>query len=72
MTTGGWVGLDHLMKPADVAEHLSVSAWTVAKLRRLGELPAVRIGNAWRFDPADVATYINNQRSEPNDNDHQA
>lgn len=65
MTAEGWVGVAHLMTPADVAAHLNVSRQTVARLRRSGDLVATRVGNCWRFHPADVAAYINaSRRSE--------
>jgi excisionase family DNA binding protein len=70
MTEGrstGWLGIAHLMKPAQVAERLNCSTWTVAKLRREGHLPAVRLGNAWRYDPADVVAYIDAGRTTGDD-----
>lgn len=60
----GWVGVDHLLTPADAAARLAVSMWTLARLRRDGDLRAVRVGGAWRYDPADLSAYINQNRSE--------
>lgn len=64
MTAGGWVGVAHLMTPADVAEHLAVSRQTVARLRRSGRLRGTPVGNSWRFHPDDVAAFINTSRSD--------
>lgn len=59
----GWVGVDHLLTTDDAAAVLRVSAWTMRRLRRDGDVPAVRVGNAWRFDPADLRDYINSRRT---------
>ncbi|MFT4288133.1 helix-turn-helix domain-containing protein [Nocardioides sp.] len=64
MTAAGWVGIGHLLKPDEAADRLGVSVWTLARLRRDGLLAAIRVANAWRYDPADLDTYISNHRSE--------
>lgn len=60
----GWLGVAHLLRPADAAEYLAVSISTLNRLRRGGQLAAVRVGGSWRYDPTDVAAYITNNRSE--------
>lgn len=64
MTAAGWVGVDHLLTPADAATRLAVSAWTLARLRRDGELVAIRVGASWRYDPADLSAFITKNRSD--------
>ena len=55
----GWVGLESLMTAADVAEVLAVpSSRTVDRLRKSGELRAVRVGRGYRFDRRDVEAFI--------------
>lgn len=46
---------------ADVAEILSVSAGEVLALIRSGELPAIRVGQAWRIESAVLEDYIQEQ-----------
>ena len=65
----GWAGIDRLATPHDVAELLGVSTATVARLRRSGHLPGVLIGNRYRYEPRDIAEYIErNKRTTPNGN----
>ncbi len=45
------------------AERLAVSTATVYALCDRGELPHVRISNAIRIAPADLAAYLAGQRS---------
>jgi excisionase family DNA binding protein len=51
-------GLGHLLTVRDVATRLSVSTATVYDLVSRGELPCVRISNAIRVHPEDVAALI--------------
>ena len=54
-----------LRKHLDVrqaAELLGVSEWLVRKLVYSGELKSRRIGRLVRFDPADVAQYLERSR----------
>jgi len=53
-----------LLRPADVAELLSVGRKTVYRLVDRGELPAVHVGSAVRVAPADLDAYLN-RRSVP-------
>lgn len=59
-----WIGVEHLLTPDEAAAALAISRWSLNRLRRDGQLPAVRVGNAWRYDPADITAYITNNRSE--------
>lgn len=59
-----WVGVDHLLTPDEAAAALAISRWSLNRLRRDGDLPGVRVGGGWRYDPADIAAFITNNRSE--------
>lgn len=45
----------------EVSEMLSVSGGTIRLLIDQGELKAVRVGKQFRFDPKNVAEYIERQ-----------
>jgi excisionase family DNA binding protein len=42
----------------DAAKYIGVSAWTIHKLVRTGELPVLRHGRGFRFDVHDLDAYI--------------
>lgn len=59
----GWVGLEQLMTAEDVAEVLAVpSCRTVDRLRKEGQLRAVKVGRGYRFDRRDVQAFIESLR----------
>ena len=45
-----------------VAEYLNVDPKVVYRLVQAGELPGFKVGATWRFRPADVDTWIENQK----------
>lgn len=49
---------DTLITTDEVARRLGIHVETVRLLVGRGELPAVRVGRIFRFDPADVRAYI--------------
>jgi excisionase family DNA binding protein len=51
-------GADNLLTVREVAARLSVSTATVYKLAERGELPHVRVSNALRFEPAELASFV--------------
>lgn len=53
-----------LLKPADVAQRLSVSRSTVYDLLARGEIRAVRVRSAVRIEPAEIARYLESLRRE--------
>ena len=55
-------GAANLLSVREVAERLSVTTATVYKLARLGELPHVRVLNAIRIAPADLAAFVQARR----------
>ena len=52
------MGLDNLMTVKEVAALLRVSPQTLYKMLEQGSIPAVRIGNQWRFDRERVIHWI--------------
>ncbi len=53
---------DHLLTVRQVADRLGLSTATVYKLCDRGELAHVRISNAIRIAPADLAAFVERQR----------
>ena len=51
-----------LLTPREAAKALSLSERTLFTLRKSGELPAVMVGRAVRFDPADLAKWIQRKK----------
>jgi len=51
-------GAGRLLTPVEVAERLGVCRDTVYRLCDRGELPHVRISNAIRIAPADLAAFL--------------
>ncbi len=47
-----------------VAEYLSVNERTVYRMAERGELPAFKVGDAWRFRRDDINAWIERQHSE--------
>lgn len=50
---------------SEVATLLNVSARTVSRMIKNGELPANRVGGAVRIAPADLSVYLNASKIEP-------
>jgi excisionase family DNA binding protein len=51
-----------LLTVRQVAEVLSVAPFTVYRLAKGGELRHVRVSNALRFEPADLAAFVASRR----------
>jgi excisionase family DNA binding protein len=47
-----------LLTVAEVSQLLGFHEVTVRNWARLGRLPAARIGGQWRFDPAELAGWV--------------
>ena len=52
-----------LVKPPEAARLLAVSPRTLWGLTNCGEIPCVKIGRLVRYVPADLETWIENQKS---------
>lgn len=55
---------DYLKLP-EVARELDVSEKTARRYIKSGALPSVFIGGAYRVDPADLATFVEDRRIRP-------
>lgn len=51
-----------LMKPADAAKALAISARKLWQLTNRGAIPCVRIGRSVRYSPADLREWIDKIR----------
>jgi len=49
---------ERLIRPAEVAEYLSVSIFHVYRMAREGELPHVKIGRAVRFRLSEITAWV--------------
>ncbi|WP_419910647.1 helix-turn-helix domain-containing protein [Candidatus Poriferisodalis sp.] len=49
---------EEIMTPDEVARFLKVSKKTVLRRARLGELPAAKVGRAWRFRRSELLAYL--------------
>jgi excisionase family DNA binding protein len=56
--------------PQEVAELLRVSSTAILRLLRRGELPAVRVGRAWRVEDVELQRWLRRRRwpTGPRDN----
>ena len=50
--------LDNLLTVKEVAHLLRVSTQTLYKMLEQGSIPALRIGNQWRFDRQQVTEWL--------------
>jgi excisionase family DNA binding protein len=55
-------GYDNLLSVRQVAEQLAVSTATIYRMAERGHLPHVRISNAIRVAPRELAAFIDRQR----------
>lgn len=62
-TGGGPVKVTLLLRPREAADALAISERKLWELTRCGEVPAVRIGRAVRYDPRDLRRWIDAQRA---------
>jgi len=49
---------------ADMCTYMDVSPFVVTSLLRAGEIPAVKVGRAWRIARRDLEKWINAQRGQ--------
>jgi excisionase family DNA binding protein len=52
---------NNLMDVKEAAEYVGLSTFTVRRLAKQGELPAAKIGRAYRFKREDIDSYIRTQ-----------
>ena len=51
-----------LLRPADAARALAISPRTLWSLTHRGAIPCVRLGRAVRYDPRDLADFVDKKR----------
>lgn len=54
-----------LLRPKDAAKMLALSERTLFALTRAGLLPCVRVGKSVRYDPADLAEWVQKAKAAP-------
>lgn len=54
-----------LLTVTELADILSVNQLTIRRMVKRGQLSAVRIGRAVRFDPADIDAFLTTVRTGP-------
>lgn len=53
-----------LLKAEEAARLLSLHVETVKLMAREGRIPAVKIGNRWRFDPAKIRDWLDGRAAD--------
>ena len=54
-----------IMTTPEVARYLRLTEATIYKLAQAGEIPAVRVGRAWRFKKQLIDEWFRQQASQP-------
>jgi len=54
--------LKELMSIQEVASYLKVSPQTIYRRAQAGEIPAIKVGNRWRFRLTDIEGWLTDQR----------
>ena len=53
-----------LMTLKEICDYLKVTRYTVYRLIKDGQLPAIRVGGQWRFRPDQVQRYLASKQSK--------
>ena len=53
-----------LMTLSEVAEYLKIAERTAYGWVKEGKLPGFKLGNAWRFDKADIQKWVQEKKSK--------
>jgi excisionase family DNA binding protein len=53
-----------LLTLADVAKYLKIAERTAYQWVKDGRLPGFKLGNAWRFDRADIEAWVQKHKNE--------
>lgn len=59
-------GESGLMTLVEVAEYLKIAKRTAYGWVKSGELPGFKVGNAWRFERADIDAWLQEQKRKGN------
>jgi excisionase family DNA binding protein len=64
------MSLDNLLTVKEVSALLRVSAQTLYKMLEQGRIPALRVGNQWRFERQKVMEWLERGGAAGDDNEH--
>ncbi len=53
-----------MLTPGEVAERLKISVYSVRRWIKKGELPAYRVGRAWRISADDLAQWLSERQKQ--------
>jgi PTS system nitrogen regulatory IIA component len=56
---------EQLMSVHEMAEYLNVNISTIYMWSQKGQMPAMKIGNLWRYRRSDIDVWLNERRSPP-------
>jgi excisionase family DNA binding protein len=54
--------MEKLLTIEQIAEKLQISDTTLYKLARSGKIPAIKVGNQWRFKMEDIDRWLESQK----------
>lgn len=54
--------MEKLLTLQQIAQKLQISETTLYKLARNGKIPAIKIGNQWRFKMEDIEKWLESQK----------
>lgn len=54
--------MEKLLTLQQVAQRLQISETTLYKLARRGKIPAIKVGNQWRFKIEDIDRWLESQK----------
>jgi PTS system nitrogen regulatory IIA component len=55
---------DQLMSIKELAHYLKVNVTTIYLWSNRGKIPAIRVGNLWRYRRSDIDDWLNAQRNQ--------
>jgi excisionase family DNA binding protein len=56
------IEMKKLLTLQQVAQRLQISETTLYKLARKGKIPAIKVGNQWRFKKEDIDKWLESQK----------
>jgi excisionase family DNA binding protein len=59
--------MSQLLTATDVAERCGITPQAIRRLCREGRVPHLRVGGVWRFDPDDIAAWLESRRVRPDE-----
>lgn len=57
--------MDEMLTPKEAATYLRLSVYTIKEYARRGVLPAVKVGNVWRFPKAALFQWLEDRTPAP-------